>query len=406
MTSIALGHQTANPMAGLIAIVRSWRYAGGKRDLRLDLLRGFAAFAMIVDHVGGQRSLFYPLTGGNRFFVSAAEAFVFIAGLTMGIVYAGIVVKEGLGAAVLKALRRSGSLYWTTLKLTFGFAAVSYLLGLAWAPRLNLAELPGWALEVATFQRTFFLADIPLLYAVLIFAAAPLLVAMAHGGTRWVLLGSWAVWALWQAAPEQAHVPWAIEDNTVFNIAAWQLLFVNGLALGFHKRALERRLAGLSPWTVLATTGALAVGAALLWWTQERPGGLLAPGSFLAEQLHGKEDVPFGRVAMFALFFAFAYSLVTVAWNPLSRALGWLLLPLGQNALTAYTLHLFVMAVLAKSLPTWTVARSAGENALIQMVGVLIIWSIISLQPVLTARARALRARQPAGGMAVSPLAA
>jgi uncharacterized membrane protein len=29
-----------------------WRYDGGKRDLRLDLLRGFAAFAMITDHIG------------------------------------------------------------------------------------------------------------------------------------------------------------------------------------------------------------------------------------------------------------------------------------------------------------------------------------------------------------------
>ncbi|MFN8517428.1 MAG: OpgC domain-containing protein [Chloroflexia bacterium] len=46
-----------------------WRYvAEEKRDLRLDLLRGFAVFAMVVDHIGGA-SWLYALTGGNRFFV-------------------------------------------------------------------------------------------------------------------------------------------------------------------------------------------------------------------------------------------------------------------------------------------------------------------------------------------------
>src|SRR5205809_973889 len=46
-----------------------WRYVQeGKRDLRLDLLRGFAVFAMVADHIGGV-SWLYALTGGNRFFV-------------------------------------------------------------------------------------------------------------------------------------------------------------------------------------------------------------------------------------------------------------------------------------------------------------------------------------------------
>jgi len=405
MTTIALTGQTFNP-ASLLALVRGWRYVAGKRDLRLDLLRGFACFAMVVDHVGGRDSFLYPLTGGNRFFVSAAEAFVFIAGLTMGCVYTGLIARDGLRAAVVKALRRSGSLYWTTLKLTFGFAAVSYALGLPWAPQLTAAELPGWALGVVTFHQTYFLTDIPLLYALLIFAAAPLLVALAMGQTRWVVLGSWAVWAAWQVMPEQAHVPWEIRGNTVFNVAAWQVLFVNGLAIGFHRRALERRLAGLSPWAVLATTGALAAGAALLWWTQERPGGLLADGSLLARQLHGKADVPLGRIAVFAVFFAFLYAAVSVAWAPLERALGWLLLPLGQNALTAYALHLFVTAVLAGFLPTWSAVRTPAENTAIQMVGVLVVWSIITLRPAVTAHITALLTRRPLAAPVASPAAA
>src|ERR687885_566562 len=110
-----------------------WRYAQqGRRDLRLDFLRGFAVFAMIVDHLGSA-SWLYPLTGGNVFFVSrvahaagrvrgapnarptrdvsAAEGFVLISGLLVGIVYGDIVRREGLKAATLKALARAWSLY-------------------------------------------------------------------------------------------------------------------------------------------------------------------------------------------------------------------------------------------------------------------------------------------------------
>src|SRR5262249_18106995 len=68
-----------------------WRYSGGSRDLRLDFLRGFAVLVMVADHLGGEPSWLYSITGGNKFLFSAAEGFVFISGLVMGIVYAGMI---------------------------------------------------------------------------------------------------------------------------------------------------------------------------------------------------------------------------------------------------------------------------------------------------------------------------
>lgn len=66
--------------------VKAWSYGGGKRDLRIDLLRGVAVFSMIVGHIGGWSSWLNPITGGNAFIVSSAEPFVFISGLVMGMV--------------------------------------------------------------------------------------------------------------------------------------------------------------------------------------------------------------------------------------------------------------------------------------------------------------------------------
>ena len=79
-----------------------------KRDLRVDLLRGFCIFAMVVDHFGGD-SWLYGLTGGNRFYVSAAEGFIFISGFIMGQAYRAkrdrLTRDLGGGSSVRRAIR-------------------------------------------------------------------------------------------------------------------------------------------------------------------------------------------------------------------------------------------------------------------------------------------------------------
>src|SRR6266446_2451322 len=86
------GRAPAQPVSrALLERVRTWSYyrtadVASRRDLRLDLLRGFCIFAMVVDHFGGD-SWLYAITGGNRFYVSAAEGFIFISGFVMGQAY-------------------------------------------------------------------------------------------------------------------------------------------------------------------------------------------------------------------------------------------------------------------------------------------------------------------------------
>ena len=80
---------------------------------------------MVADHIGGERSWLYAITGGDAFFVSAAEVFVFISGLLMGIIYAGVIARQGLGAALMKSLQRAWTLYLMTVTLTLTFMVLS-----------------------------------------------------------------------------------------------------------------------------------------------------------------------------------------------------------------------------------------------------------------------------------------
>jgi hypothetical protein len=78
------------------------------RDLRIDLLRGFFVVAMIIDHVRGPSPL-HLLTGGNRFYASAAEGFILTSGLVAGLVYHRLIERNGLGPALLKVLKRAAT---------------------------------------------------------------------------------------------------------------------------------------------------------------------------------------------------------------------------------------------------------------------------------------------------------
>jgi hypothetical protein len=360
---------------------RAWHYDGGKRDLRLDLLRGLAVFAMVVDHIGGQRSWLYTITGGDRFFVSAAEVFVFISGFLMGVIYTGVIASQGLAAALMKSLRRTGMLYCLTVLLTLACVGLSLQLDLAWAPKSTDTSLFNFILGVLTLHRTFHLTDVLLLYTLLVFVAGPVLVLLAHGYTAVVLAGAWGLWGLWQLAPPQTHFPWPIVDNSVFYFPTWQVLFLTAMVMGYHRQRLTQRLSHVSPWMILGISGGLVVCALIAYGL---PLFHSLPGSAaLVEQFFGKANLRPGRLLVFASFMACAWSLCTVAWVPIRRALGWFLLPLGQDALSAYVLHLFVVALLGKVTSVFlsTTMHAATRNTLRQLLGVACIWAALKLQP-------------------------
>lgn len=74
---------------------------------------------------------------------------------------------------------------------------------------------------------------------------------------------------------------------------------------------------------------------------------------------------------------------MTNLWQPILKAFGWLLLPLGQSALLAYGPHLFVIMFTTKIGPTLFGEGNftAAQNALLQTIGILIIWTIIVTRP-------------------------
>jgi len=193
-TFIAVPKLNLNPWPQVRSLFIDWNYpAFEKRDLRLDVLRGFAVFVMVVDHFGGASWLYY-ITGNNSFFTSGAEAFVFISGLVVGIVYGNVALKQGIRAAQVKALRRAWTLYELTVILTLLLVTLSIAFHLPWGRDLRIDEPLNFVFNVATLRQTTYLVDVPLLYTFLMIGAAGGLWLLHQGQTGLLLVGSGGLW--------------------------------------------------------------------------------------------------------------------------------------------------------------------------------------------------------------------
>ncbi len=362
--------------------LRRWAYpTAEKRDLRLDALRGFAVFVMVVDHFGGS-SWLYLLTGNNRFFTSGAEAFVLISGMVVGLVYGNIAKREGIRAAAIKALRRAWTLYKLTIVMTLLFVAVSGIFNLPWARGVNLGDPLPFILNVLILHETYYLADIPMMYTILM-ALAPLGLMLLYKGYGLLLVAaSLLLWVGFQLVNANQIMIWPTIGNTTFHPAAWQLLFNWAMVVGYHRDAIWDWFASLPRGAYLLFSALLFFWLMHLYSTEVNTLAKLYPGfdvKTIVTELFNKGNVSAGRILATVIVFQFGYLALTYFWQPIDRLLGWLFVPLGQNSLYSYTMHVAVIALFYIVLPYLPVdvTEYGIINTGLQLGVLLLLWVMI-----------------------------
>jgi len=364
----------------VITAPADWAYvAVGKRDMRLDVLRGFAVLAMVVNHMGGA-SWLYPITGANRFWVSAAEAFVVLSGLIVGMVYGGIALKEGLRVAQIKALKRAFTLYKLTVVLTLVSMLVASTFKFPWAQDVPYDSPVEFIINVLTLRQVVYLTDIPLMYTLFLLAAPIALWLLVRGRTGFLLALSAVIWAT--AYATRQYMPWTVVGGWSFNLGSWQFLFLLAMVIGFHWDALKQKLAAIPrvPYFLFSAT-------LLVWFIQFYNSDVTFVNAYLPGwdintilfELFRKSVVGPGRLLATLIFFQFAYLALTLLWKPLAAAFGWLLVPLGQNSLYGYTMHLVLIGVFTLFTPLWGTEWHEVEalNTALQLMTVLAIWAMV-----------------------------
>lgn len=359
-----------------LVLPRTWKYnPEGNRDLRLDFLRGFCLFVIVADHISFYPAFTLYLTGGGYFLISAAEGFIFISGLVLGLVYGPRIIKEGMQASTNKILHRAWTLYLWNLIVAFAYLALAYFTPVH-TRREMVTTPPDFSfdliLKMLTLRQGFGWSDLLSTYAVLLAVSPIVLYFLTQKKTRWILGISWGLWLIYQIFPEN----FSPEIGT-FPIFSWQVLFMTGLVLGYHREAVKEFFTKWPKWKLylpmlLAFVGFLVLG--ITWIYAGAFDGNSDLTWFLNEAFDKMALRP-GRVGAFLIFFAALYTALTYFWEPVNRALGWLFNPLGQNSLYVYILHGFVVSVFF-NIPNYGEA-STLIHTLGHIMAILFLWSLV-----------------------------
>jgi hypothetical protein len=208
--------------------------ANSTRIGSIDFWRGGVLIAILVDHIPG--NLLESLTPRNFGLSDSSEAFVFLSGLSVGMVYLPRARKHGLPAVACGCFRRAMKLYGLHVGLSL---AALIIFAFAWAlsgvddliaahGRSFVFETPARGLAgLALLSHQLGYFNILPLYVVLMFWA-PLALSIAMRSPPLALLASAGVYAVSRAF--DLDLPnWPEAGGWFFNPFTWQLVFTIGL---------------------------------------------------------------------------------------------------------------------------------------------------------------------------------
>ncbi len=328
----------------------SWCYSQtteGKRDLRIDFLRGLAIVSMVVNHLECN-SFFNNITQGH-IYASSAEGFVFLSGFVLGFVTLQRIDKNGLKPAMLKLLERARVLYVTSFILMTGFGLLSTVA--PWMTRPSFGQAPGawWQIIVAagTFHLAPAIIDILQLYVVCLLASPGIFWLLRKGLWAPLLAISWTLWGIQQLHPYSFSFQPIDRAHPYFVFCTWQILYVHGLVGGYYKEKISTFWRQLPKAPVLSAMVVIVIGALVAAHFDLQLGAWPTKVQDRAIWLHITERSTNGIVRLVTLLglFSLIFMVVDACWQPLYKGLGKVLIPLGQNSLYVYIIHVFLTAV-------------------------------------------------------------
>ncbi|WP_292896991.1 MULTISPECIES: OpgC family protein [unclassified Nitratireductor] len=283
------------------------------RDQRLDVFRGLALITIFINHVPG--NLYENLTSRNFGFSDAAEAFVLMSGIAVGLAYSRGFREGAFLSSCMKVWRRAGLLYVThivssllAIALVAGGAlyfGVFEMLG-----RINFGPLLTKPLQTMVgvpllgHQLGYF--NILPLYAVLLLAS-PFYIMIGLRSPLALIGAAVVVWLL--AGTFRLNLPnYPNPGGWFFNPVAWQLIYAVGIAGGLCM--LEgRKLVPYRAWLFWLCVAFLAFSCI---WVLLKAGAL--PGRKFLPFFIAGFDKTFLALPRLLHALALAYVLTNVAW--------------------------------------------------------------------------------------------
>lgn len=319
-----------------------------------DFLRGFFLVIMAVNHVPWAG---WFLTQQPLGFATAAEGFVLLAGILIGVVYTRKFRSAGKAATTRLLIKRAGKIYlahalcvlavfmWVWLYAVFsesGFPPI----GSPWI--YHERPLAALAASLTLIMQPGLLDVLPMYFAFVLITPLVLRQLM-RGRLVGVLIVAGLCWAFTNIAIPPSPIMSGLIDTSAFNFGAWQLLYVGGLVTG-HAFAEGRFPAWLTP----AKGWVFALGVAALGLALARHGvtdfGLDAATWEMLTNKNNLAPLRLLNVAVLALLVRAwlakrgRYGLPGFQCSPLAM--------LGRHSMAVFSVHV-VTAQIILGLPWW-----------------------------------------------------
>lgn len=340
------------------------------RDLRFDFMRGFAMLSVVAAHLeffDWTDFLFSERLG----IISAAELFVVASGLVLGLVNRRVIDKSDVAEATVRLWRRAFVL-WRALVGTILLILLIRALGVLdmtavttftdrWAgvsyPMVPAPDVP-WHDQLAlilSMRASPHQIQILGLYVVLLLSA-PLWLWLLHRrlfGPFFAL--TWGLYFAGWLMPVDTPIL-GLQFEYAFPILIYQVLFTHALAVGFFQPGIAE---GMEDPATRGLVLLLCVPLALAFvvFAQMSPNPTFPAWSRIdvmaAERWQAiynawfvKKHFGVPRLLNVAVFFVALYALLSYFWVPLNKALGWLLIPLGEASLYVFLMHLVFIVII------------------------------------------------------------
>lgn len=356
------------------------------RDWRLDVTRGLALFFLVVNHTGIDTPLTH-LTNGRLGFVTGAEIFVTISGYLIGSVHHQRYLTSGWAGSARALLARARTLYLASVVAALLLLAA---LEVRWpgadvlsaergmtpplAPYEDADGVLDLSVGIATLQIGPWPINILALYVPLLLVAIPLvrLLAVPRYGTPAALAASVTAWAVMHLG---FNLPIGL-GTRVFDFWAWQILFVVGMAAGWHRDDVQRfTRTALGRVTLIGAT--LATAAFCIYRVMRTDSDVHLINDQLGSlSLFARDTMGIGRLVNVLVAVPVLVMLLGHLPAIVQRAVRFLLEGPGRASLYVFLMHLPVLLVVS-DVARSTVEPSTLVNTAIVLGALTCLWLLV-----------------------------
>lgn len=327
-----------------------WRWrnkvVNRERILALDLLRGLFLIIITTSHIYWAPSLYTLIGGGGALPASAAEGFFAISGILVGYLY-GPRILNSTKKITLKLWKRAAFLYILAVFFTFLYTVWALLEpgSSMYHSVYNRGDFFRFIFDTLTLQYAFGFADFLARYAVFMLFA-PLAVWLIAKRKTWVVaLTSFTIWLTFHNA-----------NNFPF-LAAWQIVFMYGIILGYYLPHIEswfkqlskeaRRAAFVAVTLVALTSYVASVIIFILGPAESLDLDSLLAIKYQLDPFFDKNHLPLARLLIGVVWLAALYLLFRRYEKQLSKYSLGILETLGRQSLFVYSIHSIVLFCIA-----------------------------------------------------------